>query len=199
MEFLLEGLDEDKLTWTDKVDYDLYKSRKLYLNEVISPYTFNNIVPFIEHINLLDDESGVKNRQPIELVINSGGGSFHDGISIITAIKRSKTPVHSLVYSYAFSMGLAIAQACDNRYMGKLASLLFHEVMTEADGNGTQIKRTNDELDRIQKIYDDLITGKSKVTQEMLDEQKGKVNDWVIDYEKATKLGLIEGAVEDLD
>lgn len=197
MEFIFE--DEKNAKWIDKIDEDLYRSRKIYLNEFITAYSFDSVVPFIEHINLLDDEAGVKDRKPIELIINSGGGSFHDGIAIITAIKRSKTPVHGLVYSYAYSMGLAIFEACDKRYMGKLASLLYHEVMTEADGNGTQIKRTQKELDRIQKIYDDIIMEKSKVTKEMLEEQREKINDWVINYEKALELELIDGAVEDLD
>jgi len=197
MEFIFE--DEKNAKWIDKIDEDLYRSRKIYLNEFITAYSFDSVVPFIEHINLLDDEAGVKDRKPIELIINSGGGSFHDGIAIITAIKRSKTPVHGLVYSYAYSMGLAIFEACDKRYMGKLASLLYHEVMTEADGNGTQIKRTQKELDRIQKIYDGIIMEKSKVTKEMLEEQREKINDWVINYEKALELELIDGEVEDLD
>lgn len=190
---------DDKVSWTDRIDEDLYKSRKIYLNEYISAYTFNNIVPYIEHINLMDKDTPIEDRKPIELVIDSGGGSFHDGIGVITAIKRSKTPVHSLVYSYAYSMGLAIMQACDKRYMGKLGSLLYHEVMTEADGNGTQIKRTQKELERIQAIYDSLVMEKSEVTKEMLEEQRDKVNDWVIGFEEALKLKLVDGAVEDLD
>lgn len=197
MELELLG-GEKKVNWMDKIDEDLYNSRKIYLNEYISAYTFNNIVPFIEHINLLDKDVPVEKRQPIELVICTGGGSFHDGVGVITAIKRSKTPIHALIYSYSYSMGLAIMMACEKRYMAKLGSLLFHEVMTEADGNGSQIKRTQKELDRIQCIYDDLIIDNSKVTQEMLDEQKEKIADWVIGYEEALKLGLVHGAVEDL-
>jgi ATP-dependent Clp protease protease subunit len=196
----LEFLTTDKRVdnWTDRIDEDLYKERKIYLNEYITAYTFNNIIPFIEHINLLDKDIPIEQRRPIELIINSGGGSFHDGIAVITAIKRSKTPVHSLIYSYAYSMGLAIMQACEKRYMSKLGSLLYHEVMTEADGNGTQIKRTQKELDRIQKIYDSIIMEKSEVTEEMLEEQREKVNDWVIGFDEALKLKLIDGAVEDL-
>ncbi|WP_405103750.1 ATP-dependent Clp protease proteolytic subunit [Oceanobacillus sp. FSL H7-0719] len=198
MEFILEGLDESKVSWTDKIDKDLYTSRKVYLNEYITQYSFNNIIPLIEHINLIDDEADVEYRNPIELIINSGGGSFHDGIAIITAIKRSRTPVYGLVYSYAYSMGLAILEACDKRYLGELGSLLYHEVMTETDGNGSQMKRTQKELERMQNIYDNLITNNSKVTQKMLEEQKEKINDWVIGYEQALELGLIDGSVEDL-
>lgn len=185
--------------WTDKIDKDLYEARKIYLNEYITAYTFEAVIPFIEHINLQDKDIPVEERLPIELVMDSGGGSFHDGIAIITAIKRSKTPIHALVYSYAYSMGLAIMQACDKRYMSKLGSLLYHEVMTEADGNGTQIKRTQKELDRIQKIYDSIVMEKSKVTEKMLEEQREKVNDWIIGYDEALELQLVDGAVEDLD
>lgn len=190
---------DNGVNWASKIEEDLFKTRKIYLNEYITAYTFDNIVPFIEHINLQDKDLPIKERKPIELIINSGGGSFHDGIGVITAIKRSVTPVHALVYSYAYSMGLAIMQACDKRYMGKYGSLLFHEVMTEADGNGSQMKRTQKELERIQNIYEELILEKSKVTQEMLEEQKDRIADWIIGYDEALKLELIDGAVEDLN
>lgn len=200
MEFLLEGLDENKVSWTDKIEKDLYESRKIYLNEYISQHSFETVIPFIEHINLKDDDAGIEpsKRKPIELVINSGGGSFHDGVAIISAIKRSETPIAGTVYSYAYSMGLAILMACERRYMSRYGSLMYHEVATGIDGNNSQIKRTNKELDRIQKIYDDLIVHNSKVTQEMLEDQKEKIADWTIDFEEAMKLGLVHGAVEDL-
>lgn len=185
--------------WIEKVNKELFESRKIYLNEYISAYTFDNFVPLIEHINLQDKDVPISERKPIELVIDSGGGSFHDGIGLITAIRRSKTPIHALVYSYAYSMGLAIMQSCHKRYMGKLGSLLFHEVMTELDGNGSQIKRSQKELERIQRIYEDIILEKSEVTQQMLDEQKEKIADWIITYDEALRLKLIDGAVEDLD
>lgn len=197
LELLTGGEQRDN--WTDRIDEDLFKARKVYLNEYISAYTFNNIVPFIEHINLMDKDIPKEQRKPIELIINTGGGSFHDGVGIIAAIKRSKTPVHALIYSYSYSMGLAIMMSCERRYMSKLGSLLFHEVMTETDGNGSQIKRTQKELERIQKIYDGLIIDNSDVTQAMLEEQKEKIADWVIGYEEALKLKLVHGAVEDLD
>lgn len=201
MEYLIDGLEDNKPKWVDIVEKDIYESRKIYLNEPISSYTFDAIVPFIEHINIKDDNADIdpSKRKPIELIINSAGGSVNDGIAIITAILRSKTPIYGFVYSYAYSMALAIALACDKLYMSEYGSLMYHEVSTGVDGNNSQIKRTQKELDRIQKIYDNLIISNSKITQEMLDEQKEKIADWIIDYEEALRLELIDGKVEDMD
>jgi ATP-dependent Clp protease protease subunit len=190
MDFLME--EELKSTLLDKVEKELYKDRIIYLNEDISSYTIANIVPLIHRINKEDEGIEVADRKPIHLHITSYGGSAYDGWQIVSTIENSVTPVHTYVEGYAMSMGLPIYLAGHKRFLGKYASLLYHELRGGANGTRQEVKRLDKEYDRLQKIYDDYIISKSTITQEILDYHQEKVSDWYIGLSESTKYNLYD-------
>ena len=191
-ELLLEGLEKSPLL--DKVQKDLFNERVIYLNEDISGYTIDNIVPLIKHINIQDDKENIEpaKRKPIELHIISAGGSAYDGWQIVSTIENSKTPVHTYVEGYAMSMALPIFLSGSKRFLGKYASLLYHELRGQANGTRQEVKRLDKEYDRLQKVYDDYIIRHSSITQEVLDNHQEKVSDWYIDAEIAEKYEMYD-------
>lgn len=196
MDLMLDGLEE-KSPLLDKVQKELFSERVIYLNEDISGYTIDNIVPLIKHINVQDSKENIKleNRKPIELHITSAGGSAYDGWQIVSAIENSVTPVHTYVEGYAMSMALPIYLAGSKRFLGKYASLLYHELRGQANGTRQEVKRLDREYDRLQKVYDDYIIKHSSITQEVLDSHQEKVSDWYIDAEMAGKYGMYDELV----
>lgn len=192
MDFLME--EEMRSTLLDKVEKDLFKERIIYLNEDISSFTIAAIVPLIHSINKEDDEAGIKpeDRKPIQLHITSYGGSAYDGWQIVSTIENSKTPVHTYVEGYAMSMALPIFLSGKKRFLGKYATLLYHELRGGANGTRQEVKRLDKEYDRLQKIYDDYIISKSTITQEILDYHQEKVSDWYIGIEESTKYKLYD-------
>lgn len=196
MDLMLDGLEE-KSPLLDKVQKELFSERVIYLNEDISGYTIDNIVPLIKHINVQDSKENIKleNRRPIELHITSAGGSAYDGWQIVSAIENSVTPVHTYVEGYAMSMALPIYLAGSKRFLGKYASLLYHELRGQANGTRQEVKRLDREYDRLQKVYDDYIIKHSSITQEVLDSHQEKVSDWYIDAEMAGKYGMYDELV----
>jgi ATP-dependent Clp protease protease subunit len=192
MDFLME--EEMKSTLLDKVEKELFKDRVIYLNEDISSYTIGGIVPLIHRINKEDDEAGIEleNRKPIHLHITSYGGSAYDGWQIVSTIENSKTPVYTYVEGYAMSMALPIFLSGKKRFLGKYATLLYHELRGGANGTRQEVKRLDKEYDRLQKIYDDYIISKSTITQEILDYHQEKVSDWYIGLEESTQYKLFD-------
>ena len=75
-----------------------HHKRDLLLSDRISQGTVKDIIKDIFEINFDDDEKEEIykdwERKPIQLFINSYGGSVYDGLALIDVIKRSKTPVH---------------------------------------------------------------------------------------------------------
>lgn len=191
MEFLPE---EGKMGLLDQVEKELFDERIIYLNEDISAYTIEGVVPLIHKINIIDEKNGVpvSERKPIQLHITSYGGSAYDGWAIVSTIERSATPVHTFVEGYAMSMGLPIFLAGKKRFIGKYATLLYHELRGGAHGTRQEVKRLDKEYDRLQKIYDDYIIAKSSITQEILDEHQEKVSDWYIGLEESTKYNMFD-------
>lgn len=197
MDFLL-GAEIEKTTLLDAVEKSLFENRVIYLNEDISDLTISNIVPLIHKINLDDDNANVENRVPIKIFITTAGGSAYDGFNLVSAIENSKTPVYTICESYAMSMGLPIFLAGHKRFLGKYATLLYHELRGGASGTREEVKRLDKEYDRLQKIYDDYIISHSKLTQEILNEHQEKVSDWYIGYTESLESGLATDTYEGL-
>lgn len=188
MELLLGQEVENKLT--DKVLQELFVERVIYLNEDISDDTLNNIVPLIHMINLADKGVPVEKRNPIKVFITTYGGSAYDGWGIVNAFETSETPVYTICDTYAMSMGLPIFLSGHRRYIGKFATLLYHELRGGIQGTREEVKRLDKEYDRLQKIYDTYIVERSTITQDILDSHQEKVSDWYISSEEAQSFGL---------
>lgn len=195
MDFLLGK--EDKSTLLESVEKELFKERVIYLNEDISSFTIDNIVPLIHKINKDDDDQDipVEKRTPIQLYITSYGGSAYDGWHLVSTIENSKTPVHTYVLGYAMSMGLPIFLAGKKRFMGKYATLLYHELRGGIEGTRQEVKRLDKEYDRLQKIYDEYIISKTSITQEIFNEHQDRVSDWYISAEEASKYNMFDELV----
>ena len=197
MEFLLEQ-ESIKTPLLDKVEKELFEKRVIYLNEDISDMTISNIIPLIHLINLEDEGIKVENRVPLKLFITSYGGSAYDGWNLVSAIENSETPIYTICESYAMSMGLPIFLAGKRKYLGKYASLLYHELRGGASGTRQEVKRLDKEYDRLQKLYDDYIVNNSKLTQDILDDHQERVSDWYIGFEESTKYELYTHVYEGL-
>lgn len=192
MDFLLE---EEKSLLLDKVEKDLFKDRVIYLNEDISSFTISNIVPLIHKINIDDESVPAEEKRPIKLYVTSYGGSAYDGWGVVDAIENSKTPVYTYVPAYAMSMGLPIFLAGHKRFIGRRATLLYHELRGGASGTRQEVKRLDKEYDRLQKLYDDYIISKTTLTQDILDDHQERVSDWYLGFEEATKYEMYDEVI----
>lgn len=105
--------------------------RDLLLSDRISQGTVKDIIKDIFEINFDDDEKEEIykdwKRKPIQLFINSYGGSVYDGLALIDVIKRSKTPVHTVCIGSCMSMALWVWLSGAKRFVGESATLMFHE------------------------------------------------------------------------
>ena len=107
--------------------------RDLLLSDRISQGTVKDIIKDIFEINFDDDEKEEIykdwERKPIQLFINSYGGSVYDGLALIDVIKRSKTPVHTVCIGSCMSMALWVWLSGAKRFVGESATLMFHDVI----------------------------------------------------------------------
>lgn len=183
MELLLGQEVENKLL--DKVTKELFENRVIYLNEDISDLTIAEIVPLIHRINLEDKDKNLSEIEPLKIFVTTYGGSCYDGWGLVSAIENSRTPIYTICETYAMSMGLPIFLSGHRKFLGKYASLLYHELRGQASGTRQEVKRLDKEYDRLQKIYDDYIVKNTSLTQDTLIEHQEKVSDWYIGFDEA--------------
>ncbi len=188
MELLLGQEVENKLL--DKVTRELFENRIIYLNEDISDLTVAEIVPLIHKINVEDKDKNLEDIEPVRIFVSTYGGSAYDGWGIVDSIENSRTPIYTICNTYAMSMGLPIFLAGHKRFLGKYATLLYHELRGGIQGTREEVKRLDKEYDRLQRIYDEYIIKHSTITQDIMDSHQEKVSDWYISFEEAQKYSL---------
>lgn len=173
--------------------YELLEDRRIYLTSDIGSDTIEYVNTLIEKFNYEDEKNGIsaEEAKPIRLYINSYGGSIYDGLSIVNTILTSKTKVIGICTGYAMSMGLGIYAACHERWAMPYTNFMYHELSSSASGRAEEIKRATQEYERLQKMYDNILTSRTSLSQKKLNSVKKSANDWFFDAYEAKKYGLV--------
>ena len=166
--------------------------RNLVLSGEISEESAQNIIQHINDIN--EDDFGKEERLPIQLKINSIGGSMYDGFAIIGAIESSETPVYTYGYGAIMSMALPILVSGVKRFAHPLTTFMYHECL-DTFGHYEKVsilKENLDETERVMEMYDDYIFKKTSFTKKQLDKVKKGKYDWYFDINDALEYKVID-------
>jgi ATP-dependent Clp protease protease subunit len=162
----------------------------------ITQESVNDIISLIYEIN----EEDIKKTQvePIKLIINSFGGEVYSGLALIDAIDNSRTPIFTICYGTAMSMGLIVYAAGHERYASRNATFMYHEAAYPIEGKVQHHRQELKEVERIDKICDNYLISKSKLTQETLDNIKIMQSEWYFDVDMAAEYGIVDEKLESL-
>lgn len=166
--------------------------RNLVLSGEISEESAQNIIQHISDIN--EDDFRKEERLPIQLKINSIGGSMYDGFAIIGAIESSETPVYTYGYGAIMSMALPILVSGAKRFAHPLTTFMYHECL-DTFGHYEKVsilKENLEETERVMDIYDDYILSKTSLTKKQLDKVKKGKYDWYFDADDALEYKVID-------
>lgn len=92
---------------------------------------YSMLITFLKNLHLLES----LNKNPITIVLHTGGGTLDDGIAIYDAIKSSPCHITIKVVGIAMSMGSIILQAAEHRILSEHARVMFHLGNGHAGGN----------------------------------------------------------------
>jgi ATP-dependent Clp protease protease subunit len=172
------------------------KSRITVLSEDVSQDVAEKLLRSILEINEKDrrilEEDEDYEPEPIQLIINSFGGSVYDGLAIVGAIESSKTPVHTICYGSAMSMALYILAAGHLRKMSKFATLMYHEIGTTVAGKISSISNELGECTRLEDVCDKILIENSYVKRKDLKKIKCSGGEWYISADEALRLGIVD-------
>ena len=166
--------------------------RTYTLSGEVDENTSKDVIDFISTVNDIDSTTNPPERKPINIILNSMGGSMYDGFAIIGAIETSQTPVHITCMGSAMSMALAILVSGHHRIGHLLSSYMYHECL---DNNSYEkisvIKENLDEGDRLMEMYDNYILSRTNLTRRKLNKVKKSKSDWYFGADEALEYGLI--------
>lgn len=163
----------------------LLYDRIIYMGEEFTPESCNLIVTQLLYLNNLSND-------PIDIYINSSGGSVIDGLSIIDTINLIKSPVNTICTGLAASMG-AVLLSCGTkggRAVLPHSRVMIHQVSSGMWGTFSDLEIELKQTERCkQDIYKILAENLNKPYEEI--EKLCDRNNWFIGQE-AVDLGIVD-------
>lgn len=175
-------------------------SRTIVLSDEITEESVQGIIGHIYRIN--DDEWRKSqilanwNPQPIKLVINTYGGSVHDGLALIGAMEMSRVPIHTIAVGSVFSMGVPIFVSGHYKIAHRYCTFMFHELSTFTAGKLEEHKMSVEEAERLQAMLDGIIVSNTEITKRKLEGIKKKRHDWYFSADEALDLGVADEIIQ---
>ena len=137
-----------------QLDDVLFKDRCIFLCEEVTTDSCNRLIKELLYLESKD------NTSPINLFINSPGGSVTDGLAVYDCIRLLKSPVTAIVTGIAASMGSIIMLACDKdrRLMLPSSRIMVHDASwSHHDMAGKKPHEIEEELNQLRSINDRLV------------------------------------------
>lgn len=136
-----DNIKEDLKNFDDFINLVVSVDREIYLGD-ITEGVGSSISCYIRFWNKIDDKNNIKveDRKPIKIYIDSNGGYLGETLTMIDAIKMSRTPVWTICTGSAYSGGFFVFISGHKRIAYPHATFLFHEGSTANEGTSGQFE-----------------------------------------------------------
>lgn len=172
------------------------QDRIFWLDSEVGAATLD-FIKMIIRCNREDKGKLVEERTPIKLMIDSGGGDVQVMLSVVKAMKMSKTPVWTINYCNAMSAAAEILAAGHKRYSMPGCIVMVHSGSCSYGGTMEQAASTKKYVDALVKRANEEFLARTKISAKTL-KNKG-ASDWYMDEDEALKYGIIDEVITDLD
>ena len=157
-----------------------------------------DLVQYITRWNREDRGIPVKDRKPIRIIIDCGGGSLSVSETLSNIIKMSKTPIYSIALGFVASGASVVHLSCHKKYALPNSVFVLHK------GSCSGVSGTYDEIVSFARDYEKQIEmlmtfyiENTKYTQEEIEENIQ--TDWYIRMDEAMEKGLVDEVITDID
>lgn len=199
----MEDLENLKVASIDSVEeWKHFKERRLFLDFEIASMFLNSFIKYILRWNAEDKDIPVENRKPIKIFIDSPGGDLQACMTFIDILKMSKTPIHLICMSGAYSAaGLIFMCKSDNvvRKILPRAKVLVHQG-TISTGQALQTNQFLDTAEHVKKEEANIkryILENTNIDDKLYNRKKK--NEWMLSSEECLKLGVCDEIVTDIN
>lgn len=182
-----------------KVYSDQLNFREILITGDITDTLIERAVIPIINFNRHDEacESKIKDyvREPIKLLINSSGGLVDACMALVSTIKASKTPIHTIVLGKAYSAGFLILIAGHERYAQRYARVMMHPGSGGYVGSIPSILKHAHSVYELQERVNDYVVENTLISKADMDEMTEHEEDWYMYAEEALCAGVVDGII----
>ena len=140
---------------------------------------------------LINDEDKYRS---IYLHINSYGGGIFDGLSVMDQIKKTRSPVITVVDGIAASAATFLSIVGSKRLIKKNSFMLIHELSSGMWGKYSEFVDEQTNLDKLMEIIKKIYLENTKISKNKIDEILK--HDLYFDAKESLKLGLVDSILD---
>jgi ATP-dependent Clp protease protease subunit len=174
--------------------------RSLHFNKHVDQESIGELTKKIIEINESDRYlkklyklNGLKYKaKPIKITIDSYGGSVYACLGLLAIMDKSKTPIHTIATGCAMSAAFDILACGHKRFAYEHTTMMYHQVSSGMWGKLKDIEEDVEETKRLQKVLDEIVLKKTKISEAQLKDNYEKKKDWFMTSKEALELGVID-------
>lgn len=133
-------------------------------------------------------------EKPIQMYINSPGGSVTSGLAIYDTMRYIKPQVHTVVLGQACSMGALLLAAGDKRVALPHSRVMIHQPSGGMAGTAENMAIVTKEIIRMREAINLIFAKHTKQTLKTIETSMER--DFYMDANAALKFGIIDEVVE---
>lgn len=158
----------------------LVQERIIFIDEPINSELANGVIAQMLYLDSIS-------KEPINVYINTPGGSVYDGLAIYDVSKLIKSPIKTVCIGLAASMGAVLMLMGSERGATKHSRIMLHQPSSAAIGTSDEIQIVHEELQKLKAEIYQIVEENTKLTNV---EQLFKLDTWYTASE-ALECGLL--------
>lgn len=167
--------------------------RKIFLYDDVEEDSIFECIYYLNRIIDIDNRTGEK--PPIDIFINSNGGSVYDCFSLISMIEKMKDDgyeIRTINAGKAFSAGFIISIVGSKRISYRYSSYMVHDVSTISKGSIQTIVEDIEESKRLREIINGIIYKYTNISKEDLENWQARKIDKFFSAKEALDLKITD-------
>lgn len=189
--------NSSKIDFEKILDYSNSLDRQLYIGDITEGVgiAVDTVIRFWNKYDE-DHNTPITDRKPIRIYIDSPGGSLTDTLTVIDAIKLSKTPVYTICVGCAYSGGFFIFISGHKRYCYPNSTFLYHEGSTANGGDAGKFRNFAEFYDKQLEVLKQITISNTNIDEELY--EKHRRDDWWMLASEALDLGVCDEILKEL-
>jgi ATP-dependent Clp protease protease subunit len=131
--------------------------------------------------------------QPVTLHIDSGGGSFYEGLTVYNALRQRTAPTVATLGAMCGSAATVIACGCTRVVMPKSSSYFVHQTLKLTVGHAKEHRDALGWLEHADKLLIDLYVERTKQSAKTIERLvEGNGDGTVLSTDEALRFGFVD-------
>jgi ATP-dependent Clp protease protease subunit len=178
---------------TTQMDYgiDVGASSVLLFGEIMDGSLYDIITRIRAIMHMRKDEN---KNDPINLIINSDGGSVYEALGIIDYMQSLDVKVNTICRGRAMSAAaLILCAGTGVRAASQYSTIMFHEISSDIYGKSSDMKANVQHMEKLEEILLEILKSNSNKDKDYW--KNVTIKDYYITPKDALDMGVIDSII----